>query len=166
VLASGVLSGISGAFVMLAVTAIGAAWEGIAPEHPLRVIGETFVGPGALDGGAKVAFGAFVHLVTATAFGLLFVSIVPRDFRTASAIGAGVGFSLFALMFMMSLVVPWANPGFRSGMQVVGGSWVLAHAFFGVPLGLTPAFRRWLRRERSDARDQAAEASPRAARAT
>jgi hypothetical protein len=152
VLVSGILSGIAGGVAMLGVAMIGAESQGIEPMHPVKVIGETFVGPGAFDGEAtKIAFGAFVHLVVSGAFGLLVASVVPRDFPAASAVGVGVGFALFGLMFMMTLVVPWANPGFRGNMQDVGGTWIVAHAVFGVVLGTTPALRRWLAREASDA---------------
>jgi hypothetical protein len=150
VLVSGILSGIVGGGAMMGVAMIAATSQGLAAAHPLQVIGESFVGPGAFDGAAgRLAFGALVHLVTSVAFGVLLAAIIPRDFPMASAFGAGVGAALFALMLMMSLVVPWANPGFRRGMQDLGGSWVIAHAVFGAVLGTTPALRRWLFREAS-----------------
>jgi hypothetical protein len=152
VLASGILSGIAGGVAMLAVAMIGANSQGIAPTYPLEVIGESFVGPQTFDGvGAKIAFGAFVHLATSVALGILLAAILPRDFETASAVGVGVGFALFTLMFMMSLVVPFVNPGFRRGMQDIGGTWVIAHAVFGAVLGMTPVLRRRLVREVSEA---------------
>jgi hypothetical protein len=151
VLGSGSLCGIVGGVAMVGVAMIGATSQGMTAGHPLQVIGESFVGPEALDGAAKIAFGALVHAVTSVAFGILFAAIVPRDFPMASAIGVGVGLALLTLMFMMSLVVPWASPGFRRGMQDIGGSWVIAHAVFGVALGTNPALRRWLSREASDA---------------
>jgi hypothetical protein len=147
VLASGILCGITGAAAMVGVAAISATSEALPATHALEVIGESFVGPKALEGGAKIAFGALVHLVAAVALGVLCASIIPRDFPRASAIGAGVGFALFALMFMMILVVPWANPGFRWGMQPIGGSWVIAHAAFGAVLGMAPWLRTRLVRE-------------------
>lgn len=151
VLASGILMGIAGGVAMLAVAMIGATSQGIAAMHPLQVIGESFVGPETFDGTARIAFGAVVHLATSVAFGVLLAAIVPRDFPMASAIGVGVGFALFALMFMMLLVVPWANPGFRRAMQDIGGTWVIAHAVYGAALGMSPALRRWVAREPSAA---------------
>ncbi len=150
---------------MLAVAMIGASLQGIAAMHPLQVIGESFVGPEAFDGvAAKIAFGALIHLATSVAFGILLAAIVPRDFPMASAIGMGVGVALLTLMFMMSLVMPWANPGFRRGMQDIGGAWVIAHAVFGMALGTAPALRRWLAPEASDASASDAErVRPRAA---
>jgi hypothetical protein len=163
VLASGIITGIAGGMVMLAVAMFGARSEELETTHALQVIGESFVGPEALDGATKIAFGALVHLTTSVAFGILLASIVPRDFPMASAIGVGVGFALFALMFMMPVVVPWANPGFRRGMQDIGGTWVLAHALFGATLGMSPALRRWFVHAASGASAQTtAQASPRA----
>lgn len=167
VLASGIITGLAGGVVMLAVAVIGARWEGLAAMHALEVIGESFVGPGALDGAMKISFGALVHLTTSVAFGVLLASIVPRDFPMASAIGVGVGFALFALMFMMPVVVPWANPGFRRGMQDIGGTWVLAHALFGATLGMSPALRRWFLHAPSGASAQkTAQVRPRAGSVT
>jgi len=156
VLASGILTGVAGAIAMLLVAAIGARMEDIAATHALQVIGESF-GVGALDPAAKIAFGALVHLATSIALATLLASIVARDFPMASAIGVGVAFALFALMFMMTLVAPWANPGFREGMQQIGGTWVVAHALFGVAIGMSPALRRWLVRTASGAAAPGAE---------
>jgi hypothetical protein len=118
------------------------------------------VGPEALDGAAKLAFGAAVHLATAAALGVLYSAVVPRDFPTACAVGVGVGLALFALMFMMPVVVPWANPGFRGAMQAIGGAWVIAHAVFGAVLGAAPALRRWLWHERGVGVRAPAQVSP------
>jgi hypothetical protein len=151
VLASGALSGIAGAVAMVGVAAVSAVEQGLAPEYVLRVIGESFIGSEGLDAAAEVAYGALVHLATAAALGVLFASLVARDFPTTCAMGVGVGFALFTLGIMMSLVVPWANPGFRWQMQDIGGSWVIAHAVFGLTLGSAPALRRRLTRGASDA---------------
>jgi hypothetical protein len=132
---------------MIVVAVVGAASQGVPAVQPLQVIGASFVGPEALEGPARIAFGALVHLGTSVAFGVVFAAIVPRDFPTASGIGVGVGWALFGLGFMMSTIVPWANPGFRGEMQDLGGTWVIAHAVFGAVLGMTPALRRRLARD-------------------
>ncbi|HET8538586.1 MAG TPA: hypothetical protein VFL83_01810 [Anaeromyxobacter sp.] len=162
VVASGVVAGAAGAAAMVAVAAVGAASEGLPATHALEVIGASLVGPGAFASAAgKIAFGALVHAAVAAALGILFASIVPRDFSAPNALAVGVGMALFALGVMMGWVVPWANPGFRGQMQAVGGSWVVAHAVFGLALGTTPALRRWL--VRAAARAAAAPGLSRAA---
>jgi hypothetical protein len=150
VLASGIVSGVAGGVAMVVIAMIGAGSEDIAPMRALELIGETFVGADALSGSAKLAFGALVHLCVSVAFGIVLAGILPADFPVASAIGVGVGFALFALGLMISLVVPWANPGFRGGMQDIGGTWVIAHAVFGATLGTAPMLRRWLARGASE----------------
>jgi hypothetical protein len=151
VLASGILTGIAGGVAMMAVAMIGAASQDLEATRALRVMGESLVGPEALGPAGKIAFGAAVHLATSIALGTLLASILARDFPMASAIGVGVSFGLGVLMVMMTLVVPLVNPGFREGMQDIGGTWVIAHAVFGAAVGMAPALRRRIVRERSDA---------------
>lgn len=147
VLAAGILSGIAAGIAMMVVIMIAAATQDVPPLHPLRAIGESFVGPQALDGVAKVAFGAFVHVMTSAALGIVFSAIAPREFGTTCAMGLGMGFALFAMGVMMSTIVPRVNPGLRGELQVMGGSCVLAQAVFGVMLGIAPWLRRRLSRE-------------------
>jgi hypothetical protein len=141
--ASRVIAGVAGAVAMMAVIEAGAMAEGMALVRPLQVIGWTFVGPDGLGTVAvSAAFGAVIHLTVAVVLALIFTGIVGPDRERTSSIGVGVGFALFAVAIMMSLVVPWANPGFRGEMQAIGGTWVIAHAVFGAVLGLRPALGR------------------------
>lgn len=148
-LAAGTLAGLAAGIAMMAVAMIGAAGQDLPPLHPLQAIGESFVGPEALDGLAKPALGALVHAATSAALGIVLAAMAPRESRTTCAVGLGLGFSLFALGFMMSTFVPWVNPGLRQELQPMGGSWVLAQAVFGVTLGIAPALRRRFAREMS-----------------
>ncbi|HSB21330.1 MAG TPA: hypothetical protein VLD85_15080 [Anaeromyxobacteraceae bacterium] len=135
-LASGVGGGLfAGAvmalFLMLA-TGAGTPWG-----QPFRAIGATFIGAGALEGGAgAIAFGAILHALTSAVLGLGFVALFPRDFPRASGAVVGLGYALFAMAIMTSLVVPAVNPAFASAVQPTGGTWVVAHALFGAVLGL------------------------------
>jgi hypothetical protein len=142
VLVAGISTGVLGGAAMLVAAAVSAVDQGLGAAWALDAIGATFVGPEALDGPARIAYGALVHFAVAAAFGVVFASVVARDFPTTCAMGVGVGAALFVLGIMMSLVVPWANPGFRGEMQAVGGAWVIAHAAFGLALGAAPAIRR------------------------
>jgi hypothetical protein len=136
-LASGVVGGLfAGAlmalFLMLAAGAAGTPWG-----QPFRAIGATFVGAGALEGGAgAVAFGAILHALASAVLGLGFVALFPRDFPRASGAVVGLGYALFAMAIMTSLVVPAVNPAFATAVQPTGGTWVIAHALFGAALGL------------------------------
>lgn len=142
-LASRIVSGVAGAVAMIVVIQVGALSAGMALERPLQVIGWTFVGPDGVGAvAASVALGALAHLTAAVVLALVFTAIVAPDRDRTSSVGVGVGFALFALGIMMSVVVPWANPGFRGEMQAIGGTWVIAHAVFGAVLGLRPGLRR------------------------
>lgn len=154
-LAAGALAGLLAGTAMMAVAIAAAAWHGIAPLRPLQLIGETFVGPGALQGAAKVAFGVGVHALVSAFLGVVFASIAPRELAPFAAVGQGEGFALFVMGVMMTIVVPWVNPGFRDGIQVMGGSFALALGVFGVVIGVAPALRRRLSGEATDAPDTA-----------
>jgi hypothetical protein len=148
VLASGAATGVAGAVAMMAILMLGAMIEGLSIAHPARVIGESLIGPDALEGAAKIAYGVFVHVGVSVVMGVVFAALVPRDFPRASAIGMGTGFALLVFMFiLMPLIVPWANPGLRDGVQGIGGTWIVGLAVFGAVLGTGPSLRRWLAAE-------------------
>jgi hypothetical protein len=155
VLAAGGLSGVLGGIAMMAAAMVGAATQDLSPEYPLAIIGDTFAGS---EGGAaaRAAIGAAIHLVISAGVGVVFAAIVAPDFPTGCAMGLGAGLTLFFLGFMMYAVVPWANPDFREASHVIGGTWVIAHAVFGVSLGVAPPLRRWIRRDASEAASRGA----------
>jgi hypothetical protein len=157
VLAAGGLSGVLGGIAMMAVAMVGAAAQDLSPEYPLAIIGDTFAGSEGLDGpAARAAIGAAIHLAISAGVGVVFAAIVAPGFPTGCAMGLGAGLTLFFLGFMMSAVVPWASPDFREASHVIGGTWVIAHAVFGVTLGAAPALRRWIRRDASEAASRGA----------
>lgn len=143
-LVAGAATGLAAGAAMMGVAALGAAMEGLTLAHPAHVLGESFVDPGALDGAAKLSYGLFVHLGVSVVMGISYAALVPRDFPLASAIGLGVGYTLLVFMFiLMPLIVPWVNPGFRGGMQGIGGTWIIGLSVFGTVLGTAPGLRRW-----------------------
>jgi hypothetical protein len=156
VVASGTAAGLAGGVVMMLLITVSAALAGMPALHPLGVIGASLLGPEALDGGpAHVAYGTILHVLVSCSFGVLFAAMIPRDFPVASAAMVGAGSAILIIGVMMSLVVPPINPMFRSEMQPIGGTWVIAHAAFGATLGLAPALRRRLSGAVADAREKA-----------
>ena len=140
-LLSGIGSGVLGGLVMAVFLAMAAAAAGLPALRPLTAIGATFVGPEALGTAGAVLYGATLHLLTSAVLGLAFAAMVPRDFPVGCAAVVGSGYSSFVLGVMMSFVVPAVNPLFRTEMQPLGGSWVIAHALFGATLGAVLALR-------------------------
>jgi len=123
--------------IFLVAAAIRAGMPGL---YPLKVIGATFVGPEALGrGSGPVLYGAALHALTSIALGLVFAGLVPRELPPLCGVVVGMGYALLAAGIMASLVVPAVNPAFRGEMQPIGGSWVIAHALFGLALGLSHA---------------------------
>lgn len=143
-LSAGVGAGLLGGLLMLVTVMVGASNAGIGALAPLAAVGSTFFGPEALAFGARVTYGVVLLALAASAFGAVFVALVPREMSPACAAGLGAGYALFVVGLMMSAVVPWVNPTFRDDMQVVGGTWIIAHGLYGAVLGLAPVLRRAL----------------------
>lgn len=148
VVSSGIILGVVGGIAMLTAAMTSAVREELAPIHPLMVIGESFIGPDAFQGAARISFGALIHVATSVTLGVVIAAVIPRDHTVTCGMALGAGLALFAMGFMMSTIVPLVNPGFRAGFQPIGGSWVIAHILFGMTVGIAPALRRSLARER------------------
>lgn len=141
-LSAGAVSGIVGGSLML-IFAMGAAvLNGMDILSPLRMVGATFVGAGALEGGPGViVYGLLLHTMTAAAWGVLFAAILPRAASPGATLVAGFGYALLVMLVMLYLVLPIANPVMREG---VDGStaFSIEHLIFGGSLALAPMLRR------------------------
>jgi hypothetical protein len=145
VLSAGVACGVAGGVAMMAVAMLSASSAGLPAARPLELIGASLAGADAAGGtAARVVFGALVHLATSAALGAVIASLVPRDFPLASAAVLATGLALLAMALLASLVVPIVSPTFLTGIQPMGGGWVIAHALYGFVLGLAPGVRRQL----------------------
>ena len=146
ILVSGIASGLLGGLAMGFFLILSASMNGMKPLHPLDVIGATFAGSAVPESGASgsVALGAVLHLATSAAYGVVFAAIVPRTLPLGCAMVVGAGYAFFLLGIMTSCVVPAVNPLFRTEMQPIGGSWVIAQALYGSFLCLAPVLRRRL----------------------
>lgn len=142
--------GLLGGLAMLLIVTIGAVRADLGAAAPLEAIGATFVDAEGLSSGARIAWGLAVLALTSAGYGVLYAGLVPRELSTPSAAGLGLGYALLVLGMMMNVFVPWANPTFRGAMQGIGGTWIIAHAVYGLILGLVPAARRALAGERPE----------------
>lgn len=131
---------------MLVPLALVAGLEGLGWLHPVEAIGATAAAPGSP---AALAAGLLLHALASSVFGLIFAAILPDGFPPASAVAVGGGYGLVVAGTMMTAVVPAVSPAFRSAVQPVGGSWVVAHVLFGTALAYTLV--RW--RRASDRRE-------------
>lgn len=135
-LGSGIVGGLLGGAAMALFMSAAASAAGLPAWQVLRAVGTTFVGAGSLGGTGQVLYGAALHGLVSAAVGLAFAGAVPRDFPPGSAAVLGLGYAFFLAGIMASLVIPAVNPGFREQVQPVGGAFVVAHALYGVVLGL------------------------------
>lgn len=143
--AAGLGIGVLGGAVMALVLVLAAALSDLAPLAPLEGMGETFTDRDAPHGSAAfTVYGIFLHLAVASLFAIVFLTLVPTGFPTTSAVGTGLGYAMFVMAVMSLLVVPAVNPELQEGMHLIGGSWVIAHALYGVTLGFGPGLRRRL----------------------
>lgn len=137
-LVPGLLAGLLGGIAMTACIMLAAAIQGLDMLAPLRPMGETFAGSEPRSAGAAaLAYGFARHLVFSGAMGVLLAPFMPRDFPPGSASLMGVAFAFIVMAFMASLVLPAVNPALRAAMPALGGSWVLAHAAYGLTLGFS-----------------------------
>jgi hypothetical protein len=142
---AGVAGGLLAGAAMVAWAAASGAVAGLPPSRPLELAAATFAGREALAGGPGVLVsGALLWAAVSAALGLLFATLVPRDFPFMSAAILGVGYSLVVLALAASVVLPRVDPVMREEMPAAGGSWVLAYVAFGIVLGLVPPLRRRL----------------------
>jgi hypothetical protein len=133
---SGCVAGLAGGVAMAAYLVFAAAVQGMEPLTALEPMGATFrdaVEPSAGDG--SMLFGLFLHLAVSAMAGLLFVSVLPRNFSPGNAAFICVGFAFAMMGVMTSCIVPAANPVLKESFHDLGGSWVIAHALFGFTVG-------------------------------
>jgi hypothetical protein len=141
-LAVGVLGGAAMALFMV----FAAAVNGLEPLAPLEAMGETFTDQDAPHGRPSfLVYGIFLHLAVASLVAILFLAMTPTEFTTTCAAVTGIGFTVLVMATMSMVVLPAANPELRAAMPALGGSWVIAHALYGVALGFGPGLRRRLR---------------------
>ena len=119
-----------------------AVLNGMDTLSPLRLIGATFVGAGALEGGAGVIlYGLMLHIATAAAWGVLFAMILPKQATAGVALVAGFVYGLLVMLVMLYVVLPITNPIMREAVDGTT-SFSIEHLIYGGALALVPALRR------------------------
>lgn len=141
----GIIAGVTGA-ILMAMWSMGyAAAQGLGLFLPLRLIAATFFGVEALVGGAGVLLtGMMLHFVTASAWGVLFALLLPRDAGYAVSLLAGAAYGgIVVLVVMTYAILPALDQVMRERVELTWFSWVVTHLIYGVVLGLlTPFLRR------------------------
>lgn len=142
---AGMSAGILGGAVMGLFLVLAAAVNGFEPLSPLEAIGETFTDRDAPHGSpAFLVYGIFLHLAVASLIAIVFLAMIPADLTTTCAAVTGMGFTVLVMALMSILILPAVNPELRDEMPALGGSWVIAHALYGLSLGFGQRLRRRL----------------------
>lgn len=132
--AAGAVAGLAAGSAMALYVIAAALLAGQPALLAFRAIAEGTPGLAVDSPGAALA-GVLVHAAVSAGLGVAYAGIIPRDFPPACAAGIGVGYALF----VMGLFVGFLPAAFVWELHAIGGSWVAAHAIYGVVLGLALA---------------------------
>lgn len=139
---AGAFAGLAGGAMAALFAMLAAVLSGMDILSPVRMVGATFVGAGALEGGAGVVgYGLLLHAATSMAWGVLFTSILPRRASAGAALGSGLAFGLVVMLVMLYLVLPVVNPIMREAVDGTA-AFTVAHLIYGASLSLVPTLRR------------------------
>jgi hypothetical protein len=140
---AGVISGLIGGVLMAVWAMISTTAQGLGAFAVLELIGAAFRGPEALiKGPFTLVFGIVLHLVVASAFGVLFATLVRRDTPATIATIAGFAYGLGLFVLMSFVVVPVVDPVMSNRVSMMIGTVLTMHVLYGFGVGLAPRLRR------------------------
>ncbi len=137
----GTFSGLIGAVSMAAVAIVFAMSQG-DPWRPMKLVaatalgGEATAGPGFQFG--PVLLGLLIHLALSMALGIFFVWL-GGYLGPGAAAAWGIIFSLSIWVIMQFGLLPVVNPWLAAAPPI---PFALAHAVFGLSLGMYPHFMK------------------------
>jgi predicted outer membrane protein len=153
------LAGIASATAVGCAAVIASVWQGLGPWFPFRLLGATFLGPGALVGGVVVIlWGLVLHLVACVLVASVYVWMVAplAGWLRCSVVGTTLALAFYQLALV--LVLPWVNPWLEQRLHLAGATALIFPLLFGLGLALgerlarggqaspiSPAPRWWLK---------------------
>ena len=144
-LTAGVVAGIFGGGLMLALI-IPWTWStGVGAWLVPKAIAATWYGLEALLGGPGViAVGFVTHFLVAIFWGVLFAWLANRDLNYAAAAGSAMFYGFLVWLFMTYAFLPWVNPTLAIRVNTMPVAWFLGHLLFALPLVAVPWMSRAL----------------------
>lgn len=147
VLKFGVFAGLAAGALMAMYAMAASAWMGQGFFTPLYGIASPLIGPKEMETsmmrgihlslGPALA-GAMIHMMWSAMYGAIFGLIWSRIGGAAPlAAAAGVLYGLAVMAFMALVALPLVGAGSMPAM--IGFSFVVEHALFGLALGLWPS---------------------------
>jgi hypothetical protein len=146
---AGVVSGLFAGACMMVFAVLYTGLSGRGWWLMPKLFAATFLGVGALVGGAgAVVLGLVIHAVVSVLWGIFFAFCVSRSTTVWYAMGWGVFHGFFVWMTMTWTVLPWADPTLYPRLAFTGGPWLAAHVVYGAAsFAVVPALR-WFPRRR------------------
>lgn len=135
-LAAGVAAGLVGGVAMAAWMMASALVDGAEPLAPLRPLADTFSDTARERTAAALLLGLALHLAFSAVVGLVLTALVPPDFPVGAAGAVCTGMAFLVMALMVTTVLPRVNPSMRAWMPAFGGAWVIAHALYGLTVGI------------------------------
>ena len=147
VLTFGVLAGLAAGALMAMYAMAASAWMGQGFFTPLYGIASPLIGPKEMETSmmrgihlspGPALLGAMIHMMWSAMYGAGFGLLWSRIGGAGPvAAGAGVLYGLAVMVVMAFAVLPLVGAGSMPGM--IGFSFVIEHALFGLALGLWPS---------------------------
>jgi hypothetical protein len=141
IVAAGLTVGIAGGLAMAAYMVVSAAYNGHGLLDPLRPLGATFTETEDPSGAARFLYGMLLHLSVSALLAVLLLAVLPAGMPAKAGAVVGIGYSWFIMAMMTTLILRAVNPHMRYEMTTLGGSWVIAHALYGIVIGFGPRLR-------------------------
>jgi hypothetical protein len=139
----GAVAGLTSGLAMALWGMLTSIYHGVGLLSFFEMIGATFMGANAAEGGlGQAAYGFLIHAATSAGLGILFTAFLPQSATRGFAAAAGLGFGMAALLAMTFVVTPIVNPVLRHTVEALPKSWLIQHALFGLTLGLVPLYWR------------------------
>lgn len=141
--AAGIVVGTIGGILMIGLMMGYAQVMGAGMMTPLKALGAFVYGVEAfVVGSDAILAGALLQLGFSIVLGILFALFISRRTSTVAALFAGIVVGVVIWVAMALYVLPYQNPTMAARIALMPVAYFVAHLFYGLALGMTPAFVR------------------------
>lgn len=137
VILGGGLAGLLAGLLMGIAATLYAAFDGSGATMPMQMVAATFFGPMALvEGGRAVAIGWITHLLTASAYGVLYAALTVRVRSLGISFVLGIAYSIAIWAFMTFVILQVFDRTMAERVPLMSTWWFFLHGIYGGFLGL------------------------------
>lgn len=146
----GLMAGLVAGIVMALVAMFRSLIVGLGFWLPMKLVGATFYGVGALIGaGSVVNVGIVTHLVVSGAAGMIFGLLFGNWLHKASGLAVGIFYGLAIWALNTWVILPWLDTVMAQRELAGLGWWWALHVVFGGLLLFMPPIVHALGRRRA-----------------